>query len=335
MRIILSSACLILVVLALVLQLYGYIFVSDKTMNEIAAWMIFPFSATITALVLLLTPLSAFRRFRPLLQPGFALAAAVLFICLLWVSTIYLHHTWGGFWVVVGLFFMVFGCIPLGILAALLTGDWLMFILFLICLTGLVGSSYAAWQMAEERDEPKSKAVEAPPGYARDATQAVWISLCFLLPYGIYSTGKPYWPWVIPVIVIIALGLGNSRRWAYVAYLALAGAYLWLLYAKPELLVLRPDFRTLDASKEFHQLINGFSSYLTLALKINSGIQHAVVVYAAGLLLTPSAIRWFWSPRLQVDEAGQDARKDGEVIDENEPPRDEGRQLELPLDDKE
>ncbi len=332
---ILSSICLALVVLAMALQLYGYFFISDRSMKDIVGWMIIPFGASLAALVLLLTPLAAFRYLRPLLQPGFALAATVLFICLLWGSSIYLHLTWGAFWVTIGLFFMMFGCIPLGMLAALLTGDWLILALYLICLASLAGSSYAAWQMAEERDEPKSKAVEAPPGYARDATQVVWISLCFLLSHGIYSTGEPYWAWLIPVIVIIALGLGNSHRWAYVAYLALVGAYLWLLYDKPELLTLRPDFRILDASKEYHQLINGFSSYLTLALKINSGIQHAVAVYAAGLLLTPSAIRWFWSPRLQVEEAGPDARKDGEVIDEYAPPRDEGRQLDLTLDDKE
>ena len=108
-------------------------------------------------------------------------------------------------------------------------------------------------------------------------------------------------------------------RWSYLTYLVLAGAYLWILFDKPNLLTVSPKFLTLDSSSEFSSYVNTFGSGLTLCLRINGWLQHAVVVYVALLLLTPSSIRWFWAPPVPVDTAGPRLDKQGQLLDSDQP----------------
>lgn len=319
MREIISFICALTIVGAAASSLYGYIFLSDARLKLIAQWMALPFIWAMAILILILAPLSAFRKLRALTQSGFMIVGTVLFSILTCVSPVYVGHTWGDFWVFVGFFITFIGCIPFGFLAALFTGDWPMLILYVICLSSLFGSAYAALIQHKELDGKTKLPVDAVPRSVRDATHAVWMLLWFFVPYGVYTSGGLDGLYLIPVVVVLACALGMGGRWSYLTYLVLAGAYLWILFDKPNLLTVSPKFLTLDSSSEFSSYVNTFGSGLTLCLRINGWLQHAVVVYVALLLLTPSSIRWFWAPPVPVDTAGPRLDKQGQLLDSDQP----------------
>ena len=58
MRKAIMGLCTFIAVLCFAIALYGSIFLSNKTLNEIAAWQLIPFIATMSVLVLVLIPLT-------------------------------------------------------------------------------------------------------------------------------------------------------------------------------------------------------------------------------------------------------------------------------------
>jgi hypothetical protein len=315
-----------------VLSFPAYMFLPDRLLHEIATWQIIPFIFGVTALVLILLPLSAFKRLRPLIQPGFTITATLLVICLICFCPDYVDKAWGSFWVFAGFVVPVVGCTVFSLLAAIFSGDWLTLIVLMTCIVACVGSSIASDNMLGDKADASSLPEDPAPSGANEASNAIWAMLSFFLPFGLYSTIDSHWIYLIPVIVVLAVCVRKGHRWAYITYIMLACAYFWLLIDKPGILTVSPAFRTLDASEDMNRHINSFGSMLTMLLNINGLIQHTVVAYAMMMLLTPSSIRWFWLPKLEADPAGLRLDNEGSLLDEKGNMLDKDRNLEFPFE---
>lgn len=335
MRKAILNFCMFIAAMSFAVAIYGSIFLSNKTLNEIADWQLIPFIATMSVLVLVLLPLTAFRVLRPILQPGFTIAATLLFICILGVCPTYVGNTWGGFWGFAGFFFMGFGYVPFCLLAMLFQGDWLMLSLLVTCLVALAGCLYGSMSLLENADEQTPRPQRPAPRVVSDASDAVWVLLCFFIPYGLYSSGQPYWLWLVPIVGLLAICLRKAYRWAHLTFLALAAAYFWTLFTTPGTLTALPDLRTLDPSTDINRYVNQFIAIFKVLLKVNGGFQHAVVAYAAFLLLTPSGLRSFWRNPVVPDAAGLRRDTQGHLLDEHGNIVDKDRRLEFPLEKSE
>ena len=107
------------------------------------------FRASTVALVLVIVvalPLSAFRRCRGFSAIAAHVASYVFFATLLMAAVLLTLGIWGKWPVVIGLFMMVVGVVPIAMLATLYTGIWSI-VAQLVVLTGLtIGSrAYARW----------------------------------------------------------------------------------------------------------------------------------------------------------------------------------------------
>lgn len=320
--------CTFVVGVSFVLSFVCYAFLPDKLLYQIALWQLVPFSGAMSTLFLLMFPLSAFRQLRPFIQPGFTVIASLLFICLLCVCPFYVNSEWGWFWSYIGFSVPIAGCALLGLLAALFSGNWLMLIVLSACVIGCISSSMASLGMLEEK-----AGVSSRPRQVDDASNAIWAMLSFVVPFGLYSNLDARWLCLMLLVIALAVCVRKGHRWAYIGFITLACAYCWLLVEKPGALNVSPTFRSLDAADDVNRHINTFGKTLTLLLKINGMIQHLVVAYATLMLLTPSATRWFWQPKIKADPAGLRLDKDGRLIDERGNLLDRDRNLEFPLDE--
>jgi len=310
------NMCMLIGVIVFVLSFPAYMFLPDKLLQAIAAWQIAPFIGSVTVLFLILFPLSGVRQIRPLIQSGFTIVASLLIICLICVCPVYVDSAWGSFWSFAGFTVPVVGCTVLTFLAALFRGDWLTLILLTVCVIGCVSSAMASHGMLEDKSDNSSATGSRPPRKVIDASNAIWAMLSFFLPFGLYSTNDPRWLYLIPVVIALAACIRKGHRWAYLTFITLACAYIWLLIDNPGKLNVSPEFRLLDESNDINRHINSFGGVLNLLIKINGYIQHAVVAYALMMLLTPSSLRWFWQPKIEADPVGLRLDKEGSLLDE-------------------
>ena len=324
--------CMLIGVVIFVLSFPAYMFLPDKLLQTIAAWQIAPFIGSVTILFLILFPLSGVRQIRPLIQSGFTIVACLLIICLICVCPVYVDSAWGSFWSFAGFTVPVVGCTVLTFLAALFKGDWSTLTLLVICVISCIGSAMASHAMLEDKSEATPTPVDRAPRHVVDASNSIWSLLCFFLPFALYSNNDPRWLYLIPVLAVLAACIRQGHRWAYATFIMLACAYFWILIYNPGTLNVSPEFRLLDESIDINRRINSFGGVLTLLIKINGYIQHAVVGYALILLLTPSSLRWFWQPKTEADAAGLRLDKEGRLLDERGNLLDKDGNLTFPSD---
>ncbi len=137
----LAGAAILLALIGLAaLAVSGMVWVSQHLVWYAQA---FAFAAFwLCALVFL--PLSAFTRTRRAALYGFVLAAFVFGACTWMLGLLSTYQSWGGLGVLIGLVLAFIGLVPLGMLAALFAGQWMM----LIQLIAGVMLAWAARSMA-------------------------------------------------------------------------------------------------------------------------------------------------------------------------------------------
>lgn len=118
----LTGAAILLALITLAaLAISGMVWVSQHLVWYAQA---FAFAAFwVCALVLL--PLSAFTRTRRAALYGFVLAAFVFGACTWMLGLLSTYQSWGGLGVLLGLVLAFIGLVPLGMLAALFAGQWM------------------------------------------------------------------------------------------------------------------------------------------------------------------------------------------------------------------
>jgi len=312
-----QTFCVLLGALAFILSIAAYTFLPEKRLLNMASWLTFPFVGSVTILFLILFPLSGIRQIRPVVQPGFTIVATLLVICLMAFCPAYVGNALGPSWGFAGFTFPVLGSTVLAFSAALSEGEWLLVILLTICVISLAGSAIASLAMLEDKPEAPSAGRHHPPRRAIDASNAIWSMLSFFLPFGLYSSVDPRWLCLMPAVATLAICIRKGHRWAYVTFITLACAYIWILVDKPGTLNVTPAFRTLDASDDINRQVNLFSGMLAWLIKINGYIQHVVVGYAMMMLITPASARWFWRGKIEADAAGRTSDKEGLVRGES------------------
>ncbi len=141
------------------LLLYGMVWASEKALP----WLNVAGEIALTVCLLILLPLTFFRRTRPWAGTGYFIASYVFGTLLFAFSCLVAFQIWSYTGLIVGLFFAGVGVVPVAFLATLFHGEWSLFwdVVFGMVLTfgtrgfglWLTSESKAFEPQAEERTE--------------------------------------------------------------------------------------------------------------------------------------------------------------------------------------
>ena len=152
-RFLLGICVLVATMLVLTTFIMGGVWLSDR----VYPWLVILTAITLFVLVLVLLPLSIFRRTRALAGFGIFLASYV-FGLTLWVwSLLTSYAIWGATGIVIGLMLGGIGVVPIAILATLFHGMWSMVGQLLLVTAMTIGTRLLGiWVMMKSEDDNKT-----------------------------------------------------------------------------------------------------------------------------------------------------------------------------------
>ena len=232
--------------------------------------------------LIFLAPLLAVRPLRNVTSDCFAVLATTLLILCLCLSLITVYALWGTTGVTIGMLLAGVGEIPLAILAAILKGKWVMLVHVILPFIGFIACDLASNYSERNRGPVSDKPGEAP-GTVTQASNIAWISLVLGFPAFIQMARSSTEGLAIGIFGALALAAAaiGIRKGLKVAFVLFVGANMYY--------ILKHDHALFPVDPA--GLLNGKpEAYIDLFRTI----QNSLSFYAAALLLTPSALGWFW-----------------------------------------
>lgn len=269
-------------VIAGIAAFVAWVVMSDEQIARQYIRLVDVYQITIGLTLIFLAPLLAVRPLRKLTRPLFAIIAATLLFLCMCLSLLTVYALWGTIGVSIGMLLAGVGEIPLAICAATLKGNWTMLAHVIFSLLGFIAcfwvEPYAAKNWGTESDKPGEA-----PGTVVEASNLTWINLVLCLPAMIQMAKSSAEGLVISILMLIALAAIaiGMRKGLKVVFVLFIGANIYYIFNHDHSLF----------PIDLNSLANGKpDAYLDLL----RAMLNSLSFYAAALLLTPSALRWFW-----------------------------------------
>lgn len=260
----------------------AWIVMSDEQIGRQMPRLVDAYQITIGLTLIFLAPLLAVRPLRGLTGPCFAILATALLLICLCISLITVYALWGTTGVTIGMLLAGVGEIPLAILAAILKGKWVMLVHVILPLVGFIACTLAS-DHAEKNREPQTDKPGQAPGTVTQASNIAWICLILGFPACIQmatSSTEGLAIGIFSALILAAAAIG-IRKGLKVAFVLFIGANIFYIFKHDH------DLFPVDLSG----LLNGKpDAYIDLFRTM----QNALSFFTAALMLTPSALRWFW-----------------------------------------
>lgn len=261
----------------------AWIVMSDEWLDRQYISLIDAYQLVTVATLVFLAPLLAVRPLRKLTRPGFALVSTLLFFLCLCISLLTVYKLWGTVGVTLGILMAGVGEIPLAVFAAIIKGKWTMLAHVIFSLVGFTACLMVEYHAEKNWGEKTDMPGEAPAAVV-EASSVSWVCLALAVPALVgmaisSSAGFIFASFGALTLAAIAIGIKKGLKVVFVAFLAIN---LYYLFAH--------DYPLFPVN-----LSGIFNGEPDAFINLLRATQNVLSFYSAALLLSPSALRWFWT----------------------------------------